>query len=97
MTRVGSVTRKSRSRCFDGFQDVYEHESSSLTMRLGVYLPPRAETRPCPSVYWLSGLTCTEQNFITKAGAQRVAAALGLILVTPDTSPRGAALEGDGR
>lgn len=88
---AGAVTRKSRSRCFGGFQDIYEHASSTLatTMRVGVYFPPAAAERACPVVYWLSGLTCSEQNFITKAGAQRVAAALGLILVVPDTSPRG--------
>ncbi len=87
----GSVTRKSRSRCFGGFQDTYEHVSSTLgtTMRRGVYLPPAADEYAHPVVYWLSGLTCSEQNFITKAGAQRAAAALGLILVAPDTSPRG--------
>jgi S-formylglutathione hydrolase len=62
---------------------------------VGVYLPPQAAAGPCPVVYFLSGLTCTEQNFITKAGAQRYAAELGLILVTPDTSPRGAGVPDD--
>ncbi len=92
-----ALTRKSRARCFGGFQDVYEHPSSVLgaPMRLGVYLPPQADVQPCPVLYWLSGLTCTEQNFITKAGAQRVAATLGLILVTPDTSPRGPGVPDD--
>ena len=61
-------------------------------MRVAVYLPPQAEQRPCPVLYWLSGLTCTEQNFITKAGAQRYAADHGVILVAPDTSPRGEAV-----
>ncbi|PPJ41156.1 MULTISPECIES: S-formylglutathione hydrolase [unclassified Pseudoxanthomonas] len=77
--------------CFGGSQDVYEHASSTLgcTMRFAVYLPPQAETRKLPLLYWLSGLTCTEQNFITKAGAQRYAAEHGVILVAPDTSPRG--------
>ena len=76
---------------FGGTQQVWQHRSQVLdcTMRLGVYLPPQAALRPCPVVYWLSGLTCTEQNFITKAGAQAHAARLGLILVAPDTSPRG--------
>ncbi|RDZ26030.1 S-formylglutathione hydrolase [Lysobacter silvisoli] len=75
-----------------GIQDVWQHESAVLdcTMRLGVYLPPQAQQGRCPVLYWLSGLTCSEQNFITKAGAQRYAAEHGLILVTPDTSPRGA-------
>jgi S-formylglutathione hydrolase len=61
-------------------------------MRFAVYLPPQAARAPCPVVYFLSGLTCTEQNFITKAGAQRVAADLGLVIVAPDTSPRGDAV-----
>lgn len=64
-------------------------------MRLGVYLPPQAQKARCPVLYWLSGLTCTEQNFITKAGAQRFAAEHGLILVAPDTSPRGGAVADD--
>ncbi len=80
--------------CFGGWQDVYRHHSDVLgcEMTVGVYLPPQAEQGPCPVLYWLSGLTCTEQNFITKAGAQRYAAEHGLILVTPDTSPRGDAV-----
>ncbi len=77
--------------CFGGWQDVYRHTSTVLgcEMTVGVYLPPQAEHGPCPVLYWLSGLTCTEQNFITKAGAQRYAAEHGIILVAPDTSPRG--------
>ncbi|MCD9088128.1 S-formylglutathione hydrolase [Stenotrophomonas sp. SY1] len=80
--------------CFGGWQDVYRHESEVLgcEMTVGVYLPPQAEQGPCPVLYWLSGLTCTEQNFITKAGAQRYAAEHGIILVAPDTSPRGDAV-----
>ena len=78
--------------CFGGQQQVWSHASSSLgcEMRFGVYLPRAAfEGRRCPTLYWLSGLTCTEQNFITKAGAQQHAERLGLIVVAPDTSPRG--------
>ena len=77
--------------CFGGWQDVYEHASTTLgcTMRFAVYLPPQAERATLPVLYWLSGLTCNEQNFITKAGAQRYAAEHGVILVAPDTSPRG--------
>ncbi len=77
--------------CFGGWQDVYRHESKVLgcTMNFAVYLPPQAVTRKLPVLYWLSGLTCTEQNFITKAGAQRYAAEHGVIIVAPDTSPRG--------
>ena len=77
--------------CFGGWQDVYLHHSETLgcDMHVGVYLPPQAAHGPCPVLYWLSGLTCTEQNFISKAGAQRYAAEHGIILVVPDTSPRG--------
>lgn len=78
--------------CFGGWQDVYRHRSQVLgcDMTLGVYLPPQAQDGArLPVLYWLSGLTCTEQNFITKAGAQRYAAEHGIILVAPDTSPRG--------
>ena len=83
--------------CFGGWQDVYRHRSTVLEceMSFAVYLPPQAETTPLPVLYWLSGLTCTEQNFITKAGAQRYAAELGVILVVPDTSPRGDAVADD--
>jgi S-formylglutathione hydrolase len=77
--------------CFGGWQDVYRHHSTTLgcDMQFAVYLPPQAETQKLPVLYWLSGLTCTEQNFITKAGAQRYAAEHGVIIVAPDTSPRG--------
>ncbi len=77
--------------CFGGWQDVYEHRSDTLNcaMRFAIYLPPQAQKQRCSVLYWLSGLTCTEQNFITKAGAQRYAAEHGIILVAPDTSPRG--------
>lgn len=83
---------------FGGRQEVWKHASTSLgcEMRLGVYLPPAALAgERCPVLYWLSGLTCSEQNFITKAGAQAHAAAHGLILVAPDTSPRGEAVAND--
>ena len=77
--------------CFGGWQDVYRHHSTTLgcDMQFAVYLPPQVETQKLPVLYWLSGLTCTEQNFITKAGAQRYAAEHGVIIVAPDTSPRG--------
>ena len=78
--------------CFGGWQDVYEHASDTLacTMRFAAYLPPQAAAgAKLPVLYWLSGLTCTEQNFITKAGAQRYAAEHGIVIVAPDTSPRG--------
>ena len=79
--------------CFGGTQEVWAHDATSTAcgMRFGVYLPPQvAQGVRCPVLYFLSGLTCTEQNFITKAGAQRYAAEHGLVLVAPDTSPRGA-------
>ena len=83
--------RLERHACFGGWQDVYRHRSEVLDcdMAVGVYFPPQAAEGPCPVLYWLSGLTCTEQNFISKAGAQRYAAEHGIILVAPDTSPRG--------
>ncbi len=65
-------------------------------MRFGVFLPPQTASGRVPVLYWLSGLTCTEENFIVKAGAQRVAAALGLAIVVPDTSPRGLGIPGEG-
>lgn len=83
---------------FGGRQEVWQHTSRTLgcSMKLGVYLPPAALAgERCPVVYWLSGLTCTEQNFITKAGAQQHAAQLGLIVVAPDTSPRGEQVPND--
>jgi S-formylglutathione hydrolase len=77
--------------CFGGTQEVWSHASSALAceMRFGIYLPPQVRQQACPVLYWLSGLTCSEQNFIGKAGAQRYAAEHGVILVAPDTSPRG--------
>ena len=88
---ITSTERLERHACFGGWQDVYRHRSEVLGchMTVGVYFPPQAQQRPCPVLYWLSGLTCSEQNFITKAGAQRYAAEHGVILVAPDTSPRG--------
>lgn len=85
------MQRIEQHACFGGSQEVWQHFSSTLDcdMRFGVYLPPQARQGACPVLYWLSGLTCTEQNFITKAGAQRYAAEHGIILVAPDTSPRG--------
>ena len=80
-----------RRACFGGMQEVWQHRADTLDcdMRFGIYLPPQAAQAKCPVLYWLSGLTCTEQNFITKAGAQRYAAEHGVIVVAPDTSPRG--------
>ncbi|MDR5749086.1 S-formylglutathione hydrolase [Caballeronia sp. LZ029] len=82
---------------FNGWQDVYQHESATLgcTMKVGVYLPPQAQHEKVPVLYWLSGLTCTEQNFITKSSAQRYASEHGIIVVAPDTSPRGEGVADD--
>ena len=77
---------------YGGRQEVWQHESTALncTMRFGVYLPPQVLAgESCPVLLWLSGLTCTEQNFITKANAQQIASELGWIVIAPDTSPRG--------
>lgn len=92
-----AITTVSESKSFDGVQGVYRHDSreTRTPMRFGVYLPPQARDGKVPAVYWLSGLTCTEENFIAKAGAQRVAALLGIAIVVPDTSPRGVELPGD--
>lgn len=81
----------SEQASFGGTQGVYSHTSQELDcdMRFSVFTPPAATTEPRPVVFWLSGLTCTEDNFTVKAGAQRVAAELGLVVVAPDTSPRG--------
>src|SRR6478752_5393774 len=92
-----TLERISESRAFDGTQAAWRHASraSGTPMRFGIYASPQAAATRVPAVYRLSGLTCTEDNFIAKAGAQRVAAALGLALVVPDTSPRGLALPGE--
>ncbi|KAI1885434.1 hypothetical protein AGOR_G00220120 [Albula goreensis] len=91
-----ALTQVSSNKCCGGFQKVFEHDSSELKcrMKFGIYLPPKAESAKCPVLYWLSGLTCTEQNFITKAGCQQAASEHGLIVVAPDTSPRGCNIEG---
>lgn len=78
-------------KSFGGWQRRYTHKSNvcNCDMTFALYLPPQAEFTRVPVVYWLSGLTCTDENFVNKAGAQRVAAELGLAIVAPDTSPRG--------
>jgi S-formylglutathione hydrolase len=87
----------SSHRCFGGTQRFYTHESRECAseMRFSVFVPPQAEVRAVPVLYYLAGLTCTEETFMIKAGAQRVAAELGLMLVAPDTSPRKVRLPGD--
>lgn len=83
-------------RCFGGVQGFYRHVSSACggPMRFAVYQPPQATSRACPVVYFLAGLTATEETAAIKAGAQRLAAELGLVLVMPDTSPRDTGIEG---
>ncbi len=90
----------SEHRCFGGVQRFHRHDSAEigLTMRFGLYLPPQAlagGAAPVPLLVFLAGLTCTEETFAMKAGAQRLAAELGLALLTPDTSPRGAGVAGE--
>ncbi|WP_292040745.1 S-formylglutathione hydrolase [Massilia sp. UBA6681] len=87
----------SEHACFGGVQRFYRFDSTAigLPMRFSVYLPPGAEGKRLPVLFYLAGLTCTEETFMIKAGAQRVAAQEGLILVTPDTSPRGAGVPGE--
>ncbi len=86
---------------FNGEQQIWQHNSKVLncSMNVAVYLPPQAtdlsNPKKCPVVYWLSGLTCTERNFIEKSGFQRYASELGLIVVAPDTSPRGEGVAND--
>lgn len=87
----------SEHRCFGGVQRFYEHDSPTigLPMRFSVFLPAQAAHGPVPAVMYLAGLTCNEETFVTKAGAQRVAADLGVALIAPDTSPRGANVAGE--
>jgi S-formylglutathione hydrolase len=87
----------SEHACFGGVQGFYRHASArtGTPMRFGVYLPPQAAAAQVPVLFYLAGLTCTEETFAIKAGAQRHAAELGLAIVTPDTSPRGAAVPGE--
>ena len=87
----------SEHKCFDGVQGFYSHRSAAVNgeMRFAVYQPPQARQGKVPVLTYLAGLTCTEETFMIKAGAQRLAAELGLILVSPDTSPRGAGLPGE--
>ncbi len=84
-------------RSFDGRQLRVQHASARCRcdMIFALYLPPQASTQKVPVVWWLSGLTCNDQNFVTKAGAQRVASELGLAVIAPDTSPRGEHVAGD--
>ena len=92
-----SLERRSEQACFGGRMAFYGHRSDSTRsdMRFAIYLPPQAGRGKVPALYYLAGLTCTEETFMIKAGAQRLAAEFGLALVACDTSPRGLNLPGD--
>ncbi|GGW67626.1 S-formylglutathione hydrolase [Alishewanella tabrizica] len=94
---TSALTKVSEQLCFGGKQIRFSHHSAVLNcqMQFSVFLPPQAEAAKVPALYWLSGLTCTDENFSSKAGAQRVAAELGLALIMPDTSPRGEGVPDD--
>jgi S-formylglutathione hydrolase len=94
---VLEIVTRSEQRCFGGVMGFYAHhsEATKTEMRFGVYVPPQTATGKRPALYYLAGLTCTEETFMIKAGAQRFAAEHGLILVAPDTSPRGAGIAGE--
>jgi S-formylglutathione hydrolase len=87
----------SEHACFGGVQRFFRHESSAigLPMRFSVFIPPHADGQRLPALFYLAGLTCNEETFMTKAGAQRFAAEEGVILIAPDTSPRGANVPGE--
>lgn len=87
----------SEHACFGGVQRFYQYDSSAigLPMRFSIYLPPGHQGKGLPVLFYLAGLTCTEETFAIKGGAQRVAAEEGLVLVMPDTSPRGAGVPGE--
>ncbi len=90
-------TLREEHRHFDGATRFYGHASEACRgdMRFAVFIPPQADEGPVPVLYYLSGLTCTEENVTIKAGAQRVAAQLGLMIVAPDTSPRNTGVAGE--
>jgi S-formylglutathione hydrolase len=94
MTDIQTI---SEHRCFGGVQGFYRHASSACNgpMRFALYQPPQAARERVPVLYYLSGLTCTEENFTIKAGAQRFASELGIMLVVPDTSPRNTGIAGE--
>ena len=91
MAKDSSLEQIGSNQSFGGRQLRYRHRSTTLNcdMTFSIYLPPQAQRGPVPVLYWLSGLTCTDENFVTKAGAQQHAAAHGIAIVCPDTSPRG--------
>ena len=92
-----TIETVSEVKCFNGTQYIFAHDSieTKTKMRFAAFVPELANSQELPVVYFLSGLTCTEENFTHKAGAQRIASNLGLILIMPDTSPRGANVPDD--
>ncbi len=91
-----AIETLNEQRCFGGTQGIYRHQSTACNaaMKFSVFQPPMLAQQRVPVLYFLAGLTCTEETFIIKAGAQRVAAELGLMLVAPDTSPRDTGIAG---
>lgn len=94
---MAAIETRSEHVCFGGSLGLYVHDSAQTRTRMNfaVYLPPQAKNGPVPALYYLAGLTCSEETFVIKAGAQRLAAEYGLALVACDTSPRGLDLPGD--
>ncbi|GMP97549.1 hypothetical protein CsSME_00045764 [Camellia sinensis var. sinensis] len=90
-------TEISSSKMYGGYNKRYKHYSPTLgcSMNFHIYFPPPSNSPKFPVLYWLSGLTCTDENFIAKSGAQRIASSEGIALVAPDTSPRGLNVEGE--
>ncbi|HQT72697.1 MAG: S-formylglutathione hydrolase [Acidiphilium sp. 37-67-22] len=97
MTNATVFETISIQKCFGGVQGVYRHQAkvTGCSMRFAVFMPPQAQIGKVPALYYLAGQTCTEENFTVKAGAQRVAAELGIALIAPDTSPRGLGYPGE--
>lgn len=93
---MSAIETLSKQCCFGGVQGLYRHASTACAgaMRFAVFSPPQVKQGPCPVLYYLAGLTCSEETAVIKAGAQRLAAELGLILVMPDTSPRDTGIAG---
>ena len=93
-----NITQVSKSKSFDGWHYQYNHQAKTTNcqMRFAIFLPPQAnENNKVPVLYWLSGLTCTDENFMQKSGALKMAAELGIAIVAPDTSPRGEGVPDD--
>ncbi len=98
MTINHVIENVSVNKSFGGWHKQYSHQSATLncTMKFAIYLPPKISSgEKVPVLYWLSGLTCTDENFMQKSGAQRIAAELGIAIVAPDTSPRGEQVAND--